>query len=76
MDEYEHALLSTGTSIEICYAGPPQEPHVDIPLRDLAPIVVEVLRRDLLTPRDTALILDDASEAIVRRERGIQYQTH
>ena len=65
------AMLNTGNSIEICDAAPSQNSHVDIPLKDLAPIVVEVLRRDLLNSRETNLVLDAALEALYRQEQGI-----
>ena len=71
MDAIDQAMLSTGNSIEICNAAPSQTLHVDIPLKDLAPIVVEVLRRDLMNPKETDLILDAALGAMHRQERGI-----
>ena len=69
MDAIDEVLLSTGNSIEICRAAPSADSHVDIPLRDLAPIVVEVFRRNLLDPRQTDLILDAALDAMRRQEQ-------
>ena len=76
MDAINQAVLSTGNSIEICNVAPSPDSHVDIPLKDLAPIVVEVLRRDLLNLRETDLILDAALEAMHRQERGIGDGVH
>lgn len=44
--------------------------YVDVVPRDLARIVVEALRRDLLTPYQTATIFEAAGEAICRQENG------
>ncbi len=76
MDAIDQAILSTGNSIEICNATESPNSHVDIPLKDLAPIVVEILRRDLMNPTETDLILDAALGAMHRQERRIGDPMH
>ena len=70
MDAIDQAILSTGNSIEICNATTSPNSHVDIPLKDLAPIVVEILRRDLMNPKETDLILDAALGRCTGRNKG------
>jgi hypothetical protein len=68
MERKDCTHLGGGRSIEFCTAVPAQNSHVDIPLSVVAPMVIEVLRRDLLNCRETALIWDAAGESILRKE--------
>jgi hypothetical protein len=65
------AYLGDGHWIEFCNAaGGRRDGHIDIPLRDLAPIVVEVLRRDLLSMAEAWLVLEAAEESLSRRAKA------
>ncbi len=75
MDAKESFLLDTGNSIEFCEAVP-EGPYVDIPLNDLTPIVAEVLRRDLLSAKETALILNAAASSTQRQKSGSTSSLH
>ncbi len=39
----------------------------EIPIEDVAPIVLEVLRRDLLNPEIALLLIQEASDSVRRR---------
>jgi len=71
MDKNHRTLLSSGSSMEVCDAMPCQDSYIDIPLRHLAPIVVEVLHRDLLPTAETGRILDAAFHSMCRKEPGV-----
>ena len=75
MDANESLQLDTGNSIEFCEAVP-RGPYVDIPLKDLTPIVAEVLRRDLLSARETTLILNAAASSAQRQKSGSTSSLH
>ncbi len=68
MQAKESASLAGRTGFSS--ALPAQPYFVDIVPRDLARIVVEVLRRDLLSPHQTAAIFEAAGGAIWRQENG------
>ena len=76
MEGKDCAHLGNGHLIEFCDAVPEQNSHVDIPLRDLAPIVIEALRRDLFNEYQTALVLDAAVESMLRQENGLAKTVH
>ena len=65
-----------GHSIEFCTAEPTQTGHVDIPLRILAPIVIEALQRDALTEIESTLILNAAAESIGRTRQEFDSVTN
>ena len=76
MEGKDCAYLGNGHLIEFCSAVPEQNSHVDIPLRDLAPIVIEALRRDLLNEYQTALVLDAVVDSMLRQENGLAKTAH
>ena len=68
MAERNSAYLGFGDWIEIRDAVPPVSgEHVDIPLRDVAPMIIEVLRRDLLNAGQAATILAAARNSLDRQ---------
>jgi hypothetical protein len=70
MESENWEALGTGNWIEICDAPRSDEAgHVDIPLVDLTPITVSVLRRGLLSPAEAEHILDAAAEFLLTRPR-------
>ena len=68
MAEANQAYLGHGDWIEFRDAVPPMTgQHVDIPLRDVAPLIIEVLRRDLLNSGQAARILAAAEDSLIRQ---------
>jgi len=68
MAELNRAYLGHGDWIEIRDVAPPIErDHVDIPLRDVTPMIVEVLRRDLLNRGQASEILQAAEQSLHRQ---------
>jgi hypothetical protein len=76
MEGKDCAYLGNGHLIEFCSTVPERNSHVDIPLRDLAPIVIEALRRDLLNEYQTALVLDAVVDSMLRQENGLAKTAH
>lgn len=61
--------LSSGHWVEFCTAVvDDRRDHVDIPLRDLAPIVIEALRHDLLSEAEISVLAAAAEESMLRRQ--------
>jgi hypothetical protein len=64
----DRAYLGGGDWIEFRNAAVPlRGEYVDIPLRDVTPLVIEVLRRDLLDPGQALLILEAAERSLLRK---------
>ena len=71
MESENWEALGNGNWIEICDALRSDEVgHVDIPLVDLTPITVSVLRRGLLSATEAEYILDAAAEFLLTRSRS------
>ncbi len=68
MQVKDSALLAVST--EFGSAAPAQPCYVDILPGQLARIVVEALRRDLLSRNQTAAIFEAAGETIWRQDSG------
>lgn len=72
MGERKRTYLGQGDWIEFRDAAmPPDLEHVDIPLRDVAPMVVEVLRRDMLGASQAARIIEAAEQSLRRQTLGL-----
>ena len=72
MGERKRAYLGQGDWIEFREAAlPPDLDHVDIPLRDVAPMVVEVLRRDMLDTTQATRIIEAARQSLRRQSLGL-----
>jgi hypothetical protein len=71
MERGRRTYFKNGHSIELCdVALAPEGGQVDIPLRDLAPITVEVLRRGLLSDVEVELIMETAAESLRTQRIG------
>lgn len=72
MAERKRAYLGYGDWIEFRDAVTPAEGgQVDIPLRDVAPLVLEVLRRDMLDTAHASCIIEAAQQSIRRQSLGV-----
>lgn len=68
MQTNDSATMADGTGFS---RGMPAQPfYVDVVPQDLARIVVEALRRDLLSPYQTLSIFEAAGNAVCRQENG------
>lgn len=64
----DRAYLGGGDWLEFRNAAIPlRGEYVDIPLRDVTPMVIEVLRRDLLDSGQALLILEAAERSLLRK---------